>query len=221
MHGLDILHRDLKPENMVMHKDPRTGERAGKLIDFGMSAFTSADVRSLPVRIAGKPVGTKGYMAPELLQKASAHNICSNAVHGHCFHFQSRHFHNFQPIACHHMQEKNASSARYSSATDMYSMGVSAISILSGIAPEQVSKEANKYFAEAMNGTGAAQKSALSIMVAGVVNEEEWGLQWADTAKDRLRDAFKVLLRCLDPNASCRPGAAQFTEALKLLRDSI
>lgn len=62
MHGQNIIHRDLKPENLLLTSKGPDAEV--KLIDFGL-----AKVMYEPV--ASSFLGTKGYLAPEMLQRHS------------------------------------------------------------------------------------------------------------------------------------------------------
>mmetsp|Transcript_6573 Transcript_6573/g.17029 ORF Transcript_6573/g.17029 Transcript_6573/m.17029 type:complete len:393 (+) Transcript_6573:74-1252(+) len=60
MHSKGIIHRDLKPENMLLAKD---GDfTAVKLTDFGLSKMLDAESALMKT-----PVGTPGYVAPEVL----------------------------------------------------------------------------------------------------------------------------------------------------------
>eukprot|EP01039_Chlorochromonas_danica_P004616 gene4616-5059_t len=62
MHSQNIIHRDLKPENLLL-----TGKGADaeiKLIDFGLAKVMFDEV-------ASSFLGTKGYLAPEMLQRHS------------------------------------------------------------------------------------------------------------------------------------------------------
>ena len=62
MHERDIIHRDLKPENLLLtSKGPKSEV---KLIDFGLSKIMKEDT-------ARSFLGTRGYLAPEMLQRAA------------------------------------------------------------------------------------------------------------------------------------------------------
>lgn len=58
VHSVGIVHRDLKPENIMVDSEGRP-----KLIDFGLSKNTQGDKLVLK-----SMVGSKLYMAPEILQ---------------------------------------------------------------------------------------------------------------------------------------------------------
>jgi serine/threonine protein kinase len=63
MHSLDIIHRDLKPENLLLTKKGPNAEV--KLIDFGLAKVVVQET------VANSFLGTKGYLAPEMLQRHS------------------------------------------------------------------------------------------------------------------------------------------------------
>lgn len=69
MHSKNIIHRDLKPENLLLKRKPGTGAPTAtdlevKIIDFGLSkCMAPANV------IASSFLGTRGYLAPEMLQR--------------------------------------------------------------------------------------------------------------------------------------------------------
>jgi calcium/calmodulin-dependent protein kinase I len=60
MHQRGVIHRDLKPENLLL--SDKTDEARVLVADFGLAA-TSEDTRRLK-----KPVGTPGYIAPEVIK---------------------------------------------------------------------------------------------------------------------------------------------------------
>ncbi len=60
MHALHIIHRDLKPENLLLTSKNKDSEI--KLIDFGLAKIMQDDV-------ARSFLGTKGYLAPEMLKR--------------------------------------------------------------------------------------------------------------------------------------------------------
>ena len=62
MHSQDIIHRDLKPENLLLTNKGLNAEV--KLIDFGLAKVMNESV-------ASSFLGTKGYLAPEMLQRHS------------------------------------------------------------------------------------------------------------------------------------------------------
>lgn len=65
MHDQNIIHRDLKPENLLLtHKPTSIYDIQVKIIDFGLS-------KSLSEPFAQSFLGTKGYLAPEMLQRRS------------------------------------------------------------------------------------------------------------------------------------------------------
>lgn len=61
-HSLEIAHRDLKPENILFDKDFNL-----KIADFGFSTFLMGRDNS---GVLHTPLGTIGYMAPEIISKA-------------------------------------------------------------------------------------------------------------------------------------------------------
>jgi len=63
MHSLDIIHRDLKPENLLLTSKGPDAEI--KLIDFGLAKVVQRET------VASSFLGTKGYLAPEMLQRHS------------------------------------------------------------------------------------------------------------------------------------------------------
>jgi len=62
MHNLGIIHRDLKPENLLLTSKDKNAEV--KLIDFGLAKIVVD-----PSGAASSFLGTKGYLAPEMLQR--------------------------------------------------------------------------------------------------------------------------------------------------------
>lgn len=69
-HRLGVLHRDLKPENILM---PDSGVGA-KVLDFGVAKLLGADGERSDndtLTLAGQPIGTPAYMAPEQLAGAA------------------------------------------------------------------------------------------------------------------------------------------------------
>ncbi|KAG5182181.1 kinase-like domain-containing protein, partial [Tribonema minus] len=61
MHSMGIIHRDLKPENLLISKDASTV----KIIDFGLCKALEEHAQ------AKSFLGTRGYLAPEMLQRES------------------------------------------------------------------------------------------------------------------------------------------------------
>jgi serine/threonine protein kinase len=60
MHALNIIHRDLKPENLLLTTKGPDAEV--KLIDFGLAKI-------MDDAVAKSFLGTRGYLAPEMLQR--------------------------------------------------------------------------------------------------------------------------------------------------------
>ncbi len=69
VHGAGVVHNDLKPENILFDDNGRV-----RLIDFGIAASLETSSRDLR---PGAPVGSPGYMAPELLRGGTP-NIASD-----------------------------------------------------------------------------------------------------------------------------------------------
>jgi len=64
MHEQNIIHRDLKPENLLLkHKPNSIYDLEVKIIDFGLSKSTKTEP------LAQSFLGTRGYLAPEMLQR--------------------------------------------------------------------------------------------------------------------------------------------------------
>lgn len=67
MHSRNVCHRDLKPENLLLKIKPNPNDRESrievKVIDFGLSKA----MEEQPV--ARTFLGTRGYLAPEMLQR--------------------------------------------------------------------------------------------------------------------------------------------------------
>ncbi|XP_076028993.1 serine/threonine-protein kinase grp-like [Oratosquilla oratoria] len=66
LHSRGVAHRDLKPENLLP-----MGEGVLKVADFDLAAVFIVDGKE--VQLKGR-VGTKTYMAPEVLLKASKYS---------------------------------------------------------------------------------------------------------------------------------------------------
>mmetsp|Transcript_26768 Transcript_26768/g.65101 ORF Transcript_26768/g.65101 Transcript_26768/m.65101 type:complete len:441 (-) Transcript_26768:298-1620(-) len=64
MHEKNIVHRDLKPENLLLRRIPRNAGDSieVKIIDFGLS-------KCMEEPVARSFLGTRGYLAPEMLQR--------------------------------------------------------------------------------------------------------------------------------------------------------
>lgn len=62
MHSMGVIHRDLKPENLLLTTREKDNTAEVKLIDFGLAKIMhEVSARSF--------LGTKGYLAPEMLQR--------------------------------------------------------------------------------------------------------------------------------------------------------
>ncbi len=69
-HALGVLHRDLKPENILLPD----GDVGAKVLDFGVAKLLGSDgtaPENETLTLAGQPIGTPAYMAPEQLAGAS------------------------------------------------------------------------------------------------------------------------------------------------------
>jgi len=64
MHSQNIVHRDLKPENLLLRRKPNHAQDPVdvKIIDFGLS-------KCMTEPVAQSFLGTRGYLAPEMLQR--------------------------------------------------------------------------------------------------------------------------------------------------------
>ena len=69
-HAVGIVHRDIKPANVFLHKSRETGFFSPKVLDFGVSKFSSAsDSQSTKV---GSVLGSPRYMSPEQARSAAS-----------------------------------------------------------------------------------------------------------------------------------------------------
>jgi serine/threonine protein kinase len=64
IHSKGVVHADLKLANICLDRDWEDDEENIKLIDFGLSLVTSPELNGKATM--KYPVGTQGYMAPEL-----------------------------------------------------------------------------------------------------------------------------------------------------------
>jgi len=63
-HARRLVHRDLKPENIFIARQP-DGTAVVKVIDFGLAKQMKSDAEKTALTLAGKVVGSAGYVAPE------------------------------------------------------------------------------------------------------------------------------------------------------------
>src|ERR1019366_1882364 len=68
-HALGIVHRDLKPANLFLAKR-RDGSSILKVLDFGISKFSSAAGASPTLTATSSLLGSPVYMPPEQLRDA-------------------------------------------------------------------------------------------------------------------------------------------------------
>jgi serine/threonine protein kinase len=61
MHSMDVIHRDLKPENLLLARRDVTADI--KIIDFGLAKILEQKSKATSF------LGTRGYLAPEMLQR--------------------------------------------------------------------------------------------------------------------------------------------------------
>jgi serine/threonine protein kinase len=71
MHSRGVIHRDLKPENLLITRVKGAGGGGGadievKLIDFGLAKIMPSQPH---LAKAESFLGTRGYLAPEMLQR--------------------------------------------------------------------------------------------------------------------------------------------------------
>ncbi|MDH2121647.1 serine/threonine-protein kinase [Pantoea agglomerans] len=68
VHKKGYMHRDLKPENILKFKDGRY-----KISDFGLVRASDPETQSAILTKIALPMGTEGYMAPEVLRGVYSH----------------------------------------------------------------------------------------------------------------------------------------------------
>jgi serine/threonine protein kinase len=69
MHSKNIIPRDLKPENLLLKRKPRNAKDIEvKIIDFGLSKVMPPPLPDESA-LASTFLGTRGYLAPEMLQR--------------------------------------------------------------------------------------------------------------------------------------------------------
>ena len=64
IHSKGIVHADIKLANILLNRGWEDDEEKIKLIDFGLSLVTDPELKGKA--LMKTPVGTTGYMAPEL-----------------------------------------------------------------------------------------------------------------------------------------------------------
>jgi serine/threonine-protein kinase len=69
-HAVGIVHRDIKPANVFLHRARSTGLASPKLLDFGISKFTSANDEHHTK--TGAVLGSPRYMSPEQTRSAAS-----------------------------------------------------------------------------------------------------------------------------------------------------
>lgn len=75
-HAQGIVHRDLKPANLFLAQRPN-GERAIKVLDFGISKFTELNSQQFSITDTAALLGSPAYMSPEQLE--SSRNVDGRA----------------------------------------------------------------------------------------------------------------------------------------------
>ena len=69
-HTHGVIHRDLKPDNIFLCCTQAGEELEPKVLDFGISKFTTDEVRDLALTHSGAVLGTPYYMSPEQVRGA-------------------------------------------------------------------------------------------------------------------------------------------------------
>jgi serine/threonine-protein kinase len=65
-HASGIVHRDLKPDNIFLVRDKKRGNDFVKIVDFGVSKFSSSSPdAAMSMTRTGTVIGTPYYMSPE------------------------------------------------------------------------------------------------------------------------------------------------------------
>ena len=70
MHRAGVIHRDLKPDNIFLCQGDHDEVGEVKVLDFGISAITSAEPLGPTLTLDAAVVGTPAYMAPECFRSS-------------------------------------------------------------------------------------------------------------------------------------------------------